>query len=142
MSLLSQESARGTSPKRDSDSARSDGERFLSFLAYANVDQAIPLARVRRFAQDLFGASVSCGSIRSASKKLRGHLSGFLEALRSHLKKAPVIGADESGIRVEGKLMWLHVHSTPSAPLFGVHEKRGKEWSDSLGVLPEFKGTE
>ncbi|MHB8370571.1 MAG: DUF6444 domain-containing protein, partial [Leptospirales bacterium] len=63
------------------------GERFLSFLAYANVDQAIPLARVRRFAQDLFGASVSCGTVRSASKKLRGHLSGFLEALRSHLKK-------------------------------------------------------
>jgi len=116
------------------------GERFLSFLAYANVDQAIPLARVRRFAQDLFGASVSCGTVRSASKKLRGHLSGFLEALRSHLKKAPVMGADESGIRVEGKLMWLHVHSTPSATLYGVHEKRGKEGSDSLGVLPEFKG--
>lgn len=55
-------------------------------------------------------------------------------------RQVPVLHADESGLRVEGKLHGLHRASTERLTFYGVHEKRGNEATDDFGILPEFKG--
>ena len=47
---------------------------------------------------------------------------------------------DESGVRVKGKLHWLHVAATEQLTDYTVHAQRGQTAMDEAGILPDFKG--
>jgi transposase len=52
-----------------------------------------------------------------------------------------VLHVDESGLRVTGKLHWLHVASTGRVTSYEVHAKRGHEAMEDAGILGAFTGT-
>ena len=65
-------------------------------------------------------------------------LSLFEQQVRERILQSPVVHFDETGIRTNGKLQWLHTMSTKEATLQYVHPKRGKEAMDEIGILPLF----
>ena len=64
-----------------------------------------------------------------------------MAAIGQAVQGAPVVHADETGIRIEGKLHWLHCLVTASLTWLGHHAKRGNEAFDSLGLLAGVRGT-
>ena len=54
--------------------------------------------------------------------------------------QAAVAHFDESGLRINGKLNWLHVATSTQAVYYTAHEKRGLAAMNSAGVLPDFTG--
>lgn len=47
---------------------------------------------------------------------------------------------DETGMRCQKKLNWIHVASSETATFFGIHVKRGQEAIDEFDILPKFQG--
>ena len=61
--------------------------------------------------------------------------------MKGLLRDAEVLHVDESGLRVTGKLHWLHVACTERLTSYEVHAKRGHEAMDDAGILGAFRGT-
>ena len=59
---------------------------------------------------------------------------------KQQLIKAALAHADETGINVNGKRIWLHNASNEKWTYFYPHVKRGSEAMDEIGILPKFKG--
>jgi len=97
------------------------------------------MPRGQQMSYDLFGQHVSEDTILKSMKTIGQALLPFSLALKALLLLAPVLHADETGVRVLKKLVWLHILCTPTLTWYGVHEKRGQEAVDFFGILPLFK---
>ena len=56
------------------------------------------------------------------------------------LQESPVAGADETGMRVDGSLWWLHIMRDDQWTLYYLSERRGCEAMDAMGILLTFAG--
>ncbi len=61
--------------------------------------------------------------------------------IKGEIANSPVVNLDETGVRCNGHLQWCHTASTEQATHYEMHEKRGKEAMDAIGILPVFKWT-
>ena len=58
-----------------------------------------------------------------------------MDTVAAGLRAAPVLGADETGIRVEGALAWVHAARTDDLTLYTVSARRGVQAMREAGVL-------
>ena len=96
--------------------------------------------RISELIGHLIGRRINESTVYSLQKRLYEGLHGFEEKSIQHLRGSEVIHNDETGISVEGKRKWLHVTSTGDLTHYAVDDKRGKEATDRIGILPHFGG--
>ena len=101
----------------------------------------IPLARVCEVMQDAFGLDLSQASVLQFNRQAAQALVGTVASIGQAVQSAPVVHADESGIRVKGQLHWLHCLVTQNLTWLGQHAKRGTVAFDELGLLTGVRGT-
>lgn len=117
------------------------GKKIKSQMSYFHEYQLLPLKRTQETLKDLYGQSVGQGSIMSACEELALQVEPVNEALKAHLTYHEGVECfDETGLRVEGALHWLHVACTSLLTYYAIHKKRGKEAMDAIGILPNFTG--
>jgi transposase len=116
------------------------GERVRSVATYLHKYQLLPFARTSEAMRDLFGCSISPGTIDTTRHRCAAELVGVEEQIKAGIKAAEVIGADETGLRVAGKSHWIHVARTDRLTHYGADARRGKLAIDAIGILPAFKG--
>jgi transposase len=116
------------------------GARFQSLMVYLNQQQLLPFERLTQLCEDLFGQPLSAGTAAAVQQLAFERLESFERALVDQLPQSPVVHLDESGLRVEGKLHWLHVASTADLTSYGVHCKRGAQAMDALGIVRACRG--
>ena len=116
------------------------GPRLKAFACYLYSQQFIPLARIRELLTALYGHAPSEPTVLAAARQLASHTQTSLEQIRQQLLAAHVVHFDESGLRVDGRLRWLHVASTAKLTHYHVHDKRGHIGMRVAGILPHFKG--
>ena len=114
------------------------GNRLMAWLAYMKDEMLLPYNRIAIFFRDMLDAPVSVATIDQARENLYHNLEQWEKNLIEKLISAEVLGADESGLRVNQNLQWLHVACTEELTHFAVHEKRGREAMDEIGILPRF----
>jgi transposase len=103
---------------------------------YLLAGQHLPLARTGQLLGELVGAPVSEGSLAGWYADAAAGLDGFDAVLRDGLAGADVLGADETGIRVDGALAWVHAARTDTLTRYTVSARRGVEAMHAAGVLP------
>jgi hypothetical protein len=116
------------------------GERVRSVATYLHKYQLLPFGRTSEAMRDLFGCSISPGTVHTTRHKCAAELVGVEEQIKAGLKAAEVVGADETGLRVAGKSHWIHVARTDHLTHYAADARRGKLAMEAIGILPQFKG--
>lgn len=117
------------------------GAKLKGLMVYMNQYELLPFDRTREFFLDVFNQPMSVGTIIAATKQCSMNLAAAETHIKHELISGSLLHADETGLRVNKDLYWLHVNSTSRLTFYGVHKKRGKVAIDEMGVLPDFKGT-
>lgn len=112
------------------------GPRFRGLMIYFNNRQFIPYDRLTEVSEDVFGQPLSEATVVTANQRVFRNLAPFEQKVKLLLPQAALVHADESGLRVAGKLHWLHVVCTPCLTFYGVHRKRGRKAMDEFDILP------
>ena len=116
------------------------GPRFGAAMLYCTQYQMLPTDRTREMAADLFGASVSEGTLYNIIKRASAALSPVETDIKDALAKQKVTHHDETGARVSGSLHWFHVACTAMLTVYFPHKNRGKAAMDAMGVLANSTG--
>ena len=117
------------------------GPGIQAVLTYMTNYQHLPLERAVEFVKEIYGIDISQGTIINTNKEVFTKLESVVPLIQDEIINSDVAGFDESGMRVAGKLSWLHCATTKDAVYYTIHKKRGKEGMDAAGILPNFKGT-
>jgi len=109
---------------------------------YMSIFQLIPLDRIIDYFKEQTGLPVSKGSISNFKKAAYKKLEqiSFKRWASMRLLNANVNNADETGININGKRMWLHCLSNDRCVLYHPDTKRGKEAMDRMGILQDYGG--
>jgi len=89
---------------------------------------------------DLFGHAPAKGTLQTAVETCADGLVGVEEQIKDAPRGADVLHNDETGVRVQGQLAWVHVTSTARLTHYAVHPKRGSAAMTEIGILPAFHG--
>ena len=116
------------------------GPALRAYVCYLVTRQHIPIARVGELLADTYGASVSSGAIVAMVAEGAAMLDGFLDEVRAQLRTAKVVHADETGLRVNALLAWVHAVSTTDLTLYHLDKRRGTTAMDDMGVLAHLTG--
>jgi transposase len=117
------------------------GPRLGAQIVYFNEYHFIPMERTAEIVQDLYQQPLSAGTVPAMNEKVAQEVAEVNEEVKTYLTQTDeAVHFDETGIRVAGKLNWLHVASTKQATLYHAHPKRGTDAMDSMGILPERTG--
>jgi transposase len=116
------------------------GENLQALVVAMNTIGAVSVNRIHEILGSVFNVPLSTGTISNMVKRCAGGLKETMETIRKMALAAEVINCDETGTKVNGKNIWMHVASTSKSTHLTVHEKRGKEGIDAGNVLPEYTG--
>jgi transposase len=116
------------------------GSNIKGFLVYLQNYQLLPYERSAELIEDVFQHRLSTGTLNNTQKYAFEQLATFEEQLKALLTLATIAGFDETGFRVMAKCWWLHSCSTEDHAYYEVHQKRGNDAMDDIGILPDFEG--
>jgi transposase len=117
------------------------GPTVQTWASYFTNYHHIPVERTTEIFEDLVQHRMSEATVLKASEHLETWIAPSTEAVQDLLRDAEVLHVDESGLRVRGKLHWLHVACTERLTSYEVHAKRGHEAMEEAGILGAFRGT-
>jgi transposase len=117
------------------------GPSILARALYLHDYQLLPCARTAEAMKELFGCALSRGTLSTAVRQCANGLIETELKIKRGLRRSAVLHADETGFRVEGRLAYVHVASTPRLTHYGADTRRGKAAMDEIGILPAYRGT-
>jgi transposase len=117
------------------------GPNVRALAVHLTHGQLLPLARSAELIAQLYGLSISSGTVHAWSEQARRLLLAEVARIAQLLIALPVVHADESGLRVATRLHWLHTVASAKLTWYGVHAQRGLPAFKDHGILPNLMGT-
>ncbi len=117
------------------------GPQVKATVVLMSQHHMLPAQRTADVMGDICGLPLSDATVLSAVSEASERLEATVEVIGQGVVAAPVVNADETGMRVAGKLHWLHALATDLLTWMGIHPNRGKEAFDAFGLLALFVGT-
>lgn len=116
------------------------GPKTKATSVYMSQFQMIPYNRIEDYFSDQLGINISTGSFFNFNQEAYEGLEEFEAIVKAKLIASQRLNADETGININGKRLWLHTACNDMWTHFFPHEKRGAEAMTEIGILPKFQG--
>lgn len=116
------------------------GPWVQALVVYLNTYQFIPYGRLKEFFSELFGVKMSPATMKRILTVAATKTAPTVEKIKNSIINSALAHFDETGMRVEQSLHWLHSHSTCLLTYFAVSCFRGAKAMLEIGVLPKFRG--
>jgi transposase len=118
------------------------GSSVKANSVYSSAYQLIPYKRLSEQFEDSYNFPISEGTIHNFNVYAAALLNklGFEKVAKQELINALIGHADETGINLSGKKIWLHNFSNEKWTWHEPHIKRGSEAMDDIGIIPLFTG--
>jgi len=100
------------------------GPRLKGVMVYLMEGQLLPSARVCELLSEVLGVEVSEGTLYTTREQCFQQLEPIASDIQATIAASKVVHFDETGMRVNGKLWWLHVACTSGLTYYFVHPKR------------------
>jgi transposase len=110
-------------------------------VLYLQQYQLPPYQRTSEAMRDLFGCRVCAGTVANIVRECAAGLVETELKIKRGLRRSPVIHADETGLRVNQKLGYVHVASRPRLTHYASATHRGQTAITEINVLPGYRGT-
>ena len=104
------------------------GNNIESLIGYFHTRQYIPFKRMQEIFKDVFNTPISEGGINYLLKKLVNKATPAYELIRNKLKtnSNTAVGADETGVKVNGEKHWAWTWQTEDATFISITDNRGE----------------
>ncbi len=102
--------------------------------------QMMSLERVQEHLHGLLGRLISQTTMLKYVMQFYLSLEQWELQEVEKILSAPTIHCDETSLRVNKKTMWIHSYSSGETTLLFLHEKRGVEAMEEVGILSKYKG--
>lgn len=102
--------------------------------------QMMSLERVQEHFKGLIGRFISQATMLKYILQFYLSLESWESKQLEKLLRQPVIHVDETSIRVNKVNYWIHVYTSGNISLQFVHEKRGSEAVEDIGIIPRYGG--
>lgn len=117
------------------------GSGVRSLVVLLNNGYKLSFAKIRQFFSDVFGYQLNESTQIRANEKCYEALVPSEARIKQALLCSPVAHFDETGLRVAGKLHWLHNCSNQYYTYLFIHTNRGKKaLSDQASLIPHYQG--
>ena len=111
------------------------GPGVQSLVSYLSVRQYLPVERITELLSSLCGLSLSTGGVCYLLEKVKQKALPVYETIRQIIANGKVIGADETGVNINGKNYWAWTFQNSVATYIAIHKSRGTKAIDQ--IMPE-----
>jgi transposase len=116
------------------------GNGLKAYILNLLIAQMISLNRIRKSIKTLIGQVISEASILKYVIQLYLALEPWEKSSIEQLLTTSSMNVDETSLRVDKKNNWIHVYSSGDITLKFLHDKRGKEAIEDIGIIPRYRG--
>lgn len=102
------------------------GPNVHALVGYMSTLQAIPFKRMVDILNNVFGLQMSQGTVSNILQRMRRKAEKEMDDIRTAIEKAEVVGADETGVKINGRQHWIWTFQTDALTYMAVDKGRGK----------------
>lgn len=103
---------RDYAPRRRGGNAITFGKNIRAIATYLSVVQCMPYRRLQSLFATMFNVSISQGTLANIVREMLDKSRPAIELIERLIRKSAVVGFDESGCYVNGKLNWSWIAQT------------------------------
>lgn len=103
------------------------GENIESLIAYFHARQYVPFARMKEIFNTVFGVNISEGGLHYLLEKFAQKTNPIYQIIKQRIQQSPVVGTDETGVKVSGKKHWFWTWQTSNLTFVTHSNNRGSQ---------------
>ncbi len=103
------------------------GPRITALAALLHEQHHLAYDRLVTVFAEVFGLQISEGALVAAVARLGTRLAPEAQAITAAVRAAPVVGSDETSMRVDGQTWWAWVFQTATAAVFRIRPRRNAD---------------